>query len=187
MDKQENSTLDNKLFITVPREYSMKNIDYPWIDNLIPIIEEYGEGEPLDGDGVDDLCVILRAKINYHQGNITEDEYESAVDDKDIYKPAPKVKEVINYTTSHTLAVSEPTGLVFDDYEVDSEHTLGSSRTHWSQVCGHCIKEYDLDEYYLTESPSDTSICGVKGCDNIATHNYDFILREYKRLNAYGY
>lgn len=57
-----------------------------WIEALLPIIEEYGEGEPLDGDAVDDLCVILRAKINFHQGNITEEEYETASNNKDIYK-----------------------------------------------------------------------------------------------------
>jgi len=57
-----------------------------WIEQLVPIIQEYGEGEALDGDAVDDLCVILRAKMNLDQGNITEDEYEAACDDKDIYK-----------------------------------------------------------------------------------------------------
>lgn len=30
---------------------------------------------PLDGDEVDKLVEILRAKINLHEGNITEDEY----------------------------------------------------------------------------------------------------------------
>jgi hypothetical protein len=58
-----------------------------WIEQLEPIIKEYMDGsdEPMDGDEVDDLCVILRAKINLHQGNITEEEYEKAVDEKDIY------------------------------------------------------------------------------------------------------
>ena len=46
-----------------------------WIDQLLPIIAEYSEGEPLDGDAVDDLCDILKAKINLNQGNITETEY----------------------------------------------------------------------------------------------------------------
>lgn len=31
--------------------------------------------EPLDGDEVDSLIEIIRAKINLHEGNITEDEY----------------------------------------------------------------------------------------------------------------
>lgn len=47
-----------------------------WITQLQPIIDEYGEGEPLDGDDVDRLVEILRAKINFNQGNITEEEYE---------------------------------------------------------------------------------------------------------------
>lgn len=49
-----------------------------WINlTLEEIIEEYkdGDNEPLDGDEVDDLVEILRAKINLHEGNITEEEY----------------------------------------------------------------------------------------------------------------
>lgn len=51
-----------------------------WIKQLEPIILEYrGEEEdeePLDGDAVDRLCEIIKAKINLHEGNITESEYE---------------------------------------------------------------------------------------------------------------
>lgn len=51
-----------------------------WEKQLEPIILEYrGEGEdeePLNGDAVDRLCEIIKAKINLHEGNITEDEYE---------------------------------------------------------------------------------------------------------------
>ncbi len=51
----------------------MKN----WIEQLLPIIEEYKDGnyEPLDGDDVYNLCHIIKAKINLHEGNITEEEY----------------------------------------------------------------------------------------------------------------
>ena len=51
----------------------MKN----WIEQLLPIIEEYksGSDEPLDGDDVDDLLKIIKAKINLQEGNITEQEY----------------------------------------------------------------------------------------------------------------
>jgi hypothetical protein len=51
-----------------------------WIEQLEPIIEEYkcgGLDEPLDGDDVDELCKIIKAKINLKEGNITEDEYEN--------------------------------------------------------------------------------------------------------------
>ena len=51
-----------------------------WIDYLAPIIKEYGQGEPLDGDEVNDLCNILEAKINLNQDNITEYEYNKALD-----------------------------------------------------------------------------------------------------------
>lgn len=55
-----------------------------WIEQLQPIIDEYkgasvgslGHKEPLDGDEVDDLCKIIKAKINLQEGNITQDEYD---------------------------------------------------------------------------------------------------------------
>ncbi len=49
-----------------------------WLTFLLPIIEEYKEGsnEPLDGDEVDRLCEIIKAKINLQEGNITRQEYE---------------------------------------------------------------------------------------------------------------
>ncbi len=47
---------------------------------LSDIIEEYKGGddieEPLDGDDVDDLVKIIKAKINLHEGNITQEEYD---------------------------------------------------------------------------------------------------------------
>lgn len=48
-----------------------------WTEQLLPIIEEYkdGDNEPLDGDDVDRLCEIIKAKINLQEGNITEEEY----------------------------------------------------------------------------------------------------------------
>jgi len=54
-----------------------------WMDKLIPIVLDFrGDSpeekeEPLDGDDVDRLCEILKAKINLHEGNITEEEYLS--------------------------------------------------------------------------------------------------------------
>ncbi len=51
-----------------------------WIEQLQPIVKEYGENEPLDGDDVDRLVEIIRAKINLNQGNITEDQYNIILD-----------------------------------------------------------------------------------------------------------
>ena len=49
-----------------------------WTEQLAPIILEYRDGgEPLDGDDVDRLVDILRTKINLHEGNITEEEYNN--------------------------------------------------------------------------------------------------------------
>ena len=52
----------------------MKN----WTEQLIPIIEEYKDGafEKLDVNDVDNLCKIIKAKINLHEGNITQKEYD---------------------------------------------------------------------------------------------------------------
>jgi len=53
-----------------------------WIEQLLPIIEEYKDGfenEPLDSDAVDDLIEIIRAKINLQEGNITIEEYETLI------------------------------------------------------------------------------------------------------------
>lgn len=51
----------------------MKN----WIEQLLPIIEEYKDGsdETLTTDEVDDLIKIIKAKINLHECNITDEEY----------------------------------------------------------------------------------------------------------------
>lgn len=48
-----------------------------WIKQLEPIIEEWkgGDEEPLDGDSVERLTEIIKAKINLLEGNITEEEY----------------------------------------------------------------------------------------------------------------
>lgn len=52
-----------------------------WIEQLIPIIIEYRDGdEPLDGDEVDRLCDIIKAKINLQEGNITDEEYDKLLD-----------------------------------------------------------------------------------------------------------
>jgi hydroxymethylpyrimidine pyrophosphatase-like HAD family hydrolase len=48
-----------------------------WINYLRPIIKEYGENELLDSDDVDNLVNIIKAKINLHEGNITEEEYDN--------------------------------------------------------------------------------------------------------------
>lgn len=53
-----------------------------WIEQLMPIINEYkdGDDEALDGDSVDKLCNIIKAKINLQEGNITNEEYEKILD-----------------------------------------------------------------------------------------------------------
>lgn len=66
-----------KLQIEVESEVQTKPL--LWIERLLPLMNEYMEGdcmeEPMDGDDVDDFIKIIKAKINFHQGNITELEY----------------------------------------------------------------------------------------------------------------
>ena len=48
-----------------------------WIKQLEPIILEFRDcSEPLDSDEVERLVDIIRAKINLHEGNITEEKYQ---------------------------------------------------------------------------------------------------------------
>lgn len=42
---------------------------------LEEIVNEYKDSEPLDGDGVEHLVEIIKAKINLNEGNLTEYEY----------------------------------------------------------------------------------------------------------------
>lgn len=51
---------------------------------LEEIVEEYGGGEPLDGDDVDRVCEIIKHKLNLFQGNIIEQEYNELIDLKHI-------------------------------------------------------------------------------------------------------
>jgi hypothetical protein len=53
-----------------------------WIEQLVPIIEEYKDGvfESLDINDVNSLVKIIKAKINLHEGNITEEEYNEILE-----------------------------------------------------------------------------------------------------------
>lgn len=51
---------------------------------LSPIVSNYksllgGSEEPLDGDDVEGLVIIMRAIINLQEGNITEEEYREVL------------------------------------------------------------------------------------------------------------
>lgn len=52
-------------------------IEIEWRSQLQEIIDGYkdGEAEPLDGDEVDRLVEIIRLKLNFMEGNITQEEY----------------------------------------------------------------------------------------------------------------
>jgi uncharacterized membrane protein len=61
------------MFLNIIKQFLMNN----WIEYLLPIIKEFknGNDEPLDGDDVDKLTKIIKTEINFHEGNITEEEY----------------------------------------------------------------------------------------------------------------
>ena len=62
----------------LPAIYNPKKVS--WTRQLQPLIDDYSGGaEHLDDDEVDRLCHLIKAKINLHQGNITEEEYEDTV------------------------------------------------------------------------------------------------------------
>ena len=52
-----------------------------WITQLLPIIEEFKDGDdtPLDSEEVEKLSLIIRLKIDVHQGNISDKELEIAL------------------------------------------------------------------------------------------------------------
>lgn len=66
--------------------------------------------------------------------------------------------------------------VVFDDYTDNTEE----SGTYWSQTCKHCHNKYrGILNNKSCESPSDTTICGVKGCNNVGEGYYvDFEANE---------
>ena len=52
--------------------------NFSFFNELGIIIKEYKDGDedPLNGDDVDRLTEIVRAKLNLIEGNITQEEYE---------------------------------------------------------------------------------------------------------------
>ena len=52
-----------------------------WITQLLPIIEEFKDGDDtsLDSEEVEKLSLIIRLKIDVHQGNISDKELEVAL------------------------------------------------------------------------------------------------------------
>lgn len=55
-----------------------------WLDlTLLETLAEYkdsSENEPLDIDEVERLVNIIRLKLNLHEGNITQEEYDNQID-----------------------------------------------------------------------------------------------------------
>lgn len=46
----------------------------------------------------------------------------------------------------------------------------------WSQICSECAHKFRLTDnsFNISDIPTDSSICGVKDCNNIAEYYIDF-------------
>jgi hypothetical protein len=81
-----------------------------WLElNLLEILNEYKDGtdEPLDGDSVERLTEIIKAKLNLFEGNITEKEYEKVLDNS--------IKKEVRIVRINTTAFEEEDFLLLTD------------------------------------------------------------------------
>ena len=81
-----------------------------WLElNLLEILNEYKDGtdEPLDGDSVERLTEIIKAKLNFFEGNITEKEYEKVLDNS--------IKKEVRIVRINTTAFEEEDFLLLTD------------------------------------------------------------------------
>lgn len=87
-----------------------------WEDQIQPLIDEYkaGDTDPLDGDAVDDLALILKAKINKMEGNITEEDYDNLLDNKPI---PPKLAVLVLGGLISEIASEIPLDVTLYDYD----------------------------------------------------------------------
>ena len=100
----------------------MKN----WISQILPIINEYKDGDttPLDNASVDVLCNIIKAKINLQEGNITDAEYETILDNlhpEYVYVMVGNEDATSSFTDLGTNATDEDKDNFFDEYAHDYE------------------------------------------------------------------
>lgn len=59
-----------------------RDLELEYSDELYKILDKFApdwEEDPLDGDGVDILCLILNAELNKINGNYTEEEYNDVI------------------------------------------------------------------------------------------------------------
>jgi len=106
----------------------MKN----WLSQILPIINEYKDGdtEPLNNASVDVLCNIIKAKINLQEGNITDAQYETILDNlhpKYVYVMVGNEDATSSFTDLGTDATDEAKEEFFEDYAHDYE--VGKYRT----------------------------------------------------------
>ena len=102
-----NTNLLNTMFgyvdVITPTQWSLRFVSKShlrtagWMTlNLQEIIEEFkgGSEDALDGDDVDRLLQVIGAKINLHEGNLTESEYEEALEIRTPIEPKNFYRDV---------------------------------------------------------------------------------------------
>ncbi len=57
--------------------------------------------------------------------------------------------------------------------EIEFDDIVIEENGSWSQICDSCIENH-IDSDFLDELPIANLICGVKDCNNEATHYIDF-------------
>jgi hypothetical protein len=76
-----------------------------WLElSLLEILAEFkgGDDEPLDGDGVERVSEIIKAKLNLFEGNITQEEYDAILDSSE-----DREKDDIRVVKINTTAFKE--------------------------------------------------------------------------------
>ena len=64
-------------------------------------------------------------------------------------------------------------GVEFDDATHDlDDHDKKKVINIWSQICNHCVREFQFDTENLDEC-SGEPICGVANCENVADYYID--------------
>lgn len=121
-----------------------------WMNlTLEEIIKEYKSGDgcktPLTRSEVNDLTLIISAKINLHEGNITEEEYEHLLDCKAEEKVFPN-----GFSSWHEthFEISEAIGKALNDMYSPDELQ--------SEVVVHVVEEHGTGGIYdLAEDLTD--------------------------------
>lgn len=119
-----------------------KEITQSWLDlTLTEIINEYGEGEPLDGDDVDRVCEIIKHKLNLFNGNITQAEYDELIELKPTAEPQGEFVNDNQYQVFDVVCVP-----FVDDEGFSSTDIFDYDDNHLGEIYGQEVPNDDDDD-----------------------------------------